>query len=119
MKRDKELIKAILEYAEEYKGKGGVLIKPEHLPDLFQDVSLDVLIRHGLLLLDKGLIKGSADRFGISISRITWEGYEFLDNAREPKVWNAAMKAAGNLSWGVFTAVLTQSAMDNARMLLG
>jgi hypothetical protein len=118
MKRDKELIKAILEYAENYQGKGSPIIKLEHLPDIFHDVEFSDFIRHGKLLLDSGLIKGCADRLGIEVSMITWSGYEFLDNARNPKIWNAAKKAAGDLSWGVFVNVLTATATDYAKSII-
>jgi hypothetical protein len=49
---------------------------------------------------------------------LKWEGYEFLDNARECQVWQAAKKAAGNLSWSVFTKVLTEIATEYAKQFL-
>jgi hypothetical protein len=118
MKRDKELIKAILEVAEAYTGQGVPVIKPENLPDIFSDVDLSTLIRHGRLMIDHGLIKGNAGRHGIDVTAITWAGYDFLDNARNPKVWNAAKKAAGELSWEVFVSVLTATATDYAKSIL-
>jgi hypothetical protein len=116
MKRDKELIKAILIYAEEHDGVP--VIKPETLPPLFRDVSLETLVRHGHLMIDSGLIKGNGSRQGITVSAITWEGYEFLDNARNTNVWNSALKAAGGMSWGVFVNVLTTLATDQAKSLI-
>ena len=116
MKRDKELIKAILIYAEECDGTP--VIKPETLPPLFHDVPLDTLVRHGQLMIDCGLIKGNSSRGGITVTAITWDGYEFLDNARNTKVWNSAMKAAGGLSWGVFVNVLTATATEYAKSYL-
>jgi hypothetical protein len=116
MKRDKELIRAILIYAEEHEGVP--VIKPESLPSLFRDVSLETLIRHGHLMIDSGLIKGNGSRQGVVVSAITWDGYEFLDNARNTKVWNSALQAAGGASWGVFVSVLTSLAIDQAKSLI-
>jgi hypothetical protein len=118
MKRDKDLIKAILEVAEDAPAKHATVITPRELPDRFSDVSLGELIRHGHLMIDYGLIKGTGDRHGITITSITWNGYEFLDNARETTIWNAAVKAAGGLSWNVFVNVLTETATEYARKIL-
>ena len=116
MKRDKELIKAILIFAEEHEGSP--VIGPTNLPSLFHDVPLENLIRHGQLMIDCGLIKGSIGRNGVTVTGITWDGYEFLDNARNTKVWNSALKAAGGMSWGVFVNVLTSLATDQAKTFI-
>jgi hypothetical protein len=118
MKRDKELIKAILIYAEEYEGRGSPVVTPEILPSEFHDVPLGNLVQHGQLMIDCGLIKGSSSRNGVVVTGITWDGYEFLDNARNTKVWNSALKAAGGASWGVFVNVLTALAIDQAKSLI-
>ena len=69
-------------------------------------------------MIDSGLIKGNVGRNGITVVGITWDGYEFLDNARNTQVWNSALKAAGNMSWSVFVSVLTALATDQARSLI-
>ena len=117
MKRDKELIKAMLIYAEECDRVP--VITPEILPDMFHDVPLENLVRHGQLMIDSGLIKGDSSRNGVTVKAITWDGYEFLDNARNTKVWNSALKAAGGMSWGVFERVLTALATDYAKSVIG
>jgi hypothetical protein len=118
MKRDKELIKAILIFSEEYHGSGAPVITPLDLPELFHHVTLKDFNKHGQLIIDHGLAKGSVLPKGVVISSITWDGYEFLDNARECQVWNAAKKAAGHLSWNVFINVLTETATNYAKSLL-
>ena len=117
MKRDKELIKAILIYAEECEDSPA--IRPETLPDRFHDVPIENLVRHGQLMIDSGLIRGTCGRNGVTVTAITWDGYEFLDNARNTKVWNSALKAAGGMSWGVFERVLTALATDYAKSVIG
>ncbi|MDR3233787.1 MAG: DUF2513 domain-containing protein [Planctomycetaceae bacterium] len=118
MKRDKELIKAILFYAEEWTGAGLPVIEPAKLSDAFHDVSMKDFRQHGQLIFDKGLAKGTLADRGIQIHSITWDGYEFIDNARVGKVWQAATKAAGELSWDVFVTVLSSTAADYAKKLL-
>lgn len=48
------------------------------------------------------------------VGRITWEGYEFLDAARSPEVWDQANKqvasTVGTASLSVLTAVLIEVA---------
>jgi hypothetical protein len=121
MKRDKTLIKEILLFAEEYEGKGMSLITAEILNEHFRrfiepsaDIPLKDFLQHGQLIIDHGLVKGNISKAGIIISSITWEGYEFLDNARDVSVWNSSLKFAGHYSWKVFTNVLTQVATESA-----
>lgn len=45
-----------------------------------------------------------------SFSALTWAGHDFLDDSRESKVWNAAKKAAGTFSFGIFMKVLVETA---------
>jgi hypothetical protein len=118
MKRDKNLIKAILIYAEEYEGNKA-LINRKCLPE-FENISLRDFMRHSQLILDKKLAKGYLSRHseGFVVESITWEGYEFLDDARQHPVWNAATQAAGDMSWKVFTQVLTDTATAFAKSLL-
>jgi hypothetical protein len=116
MKRNKELIKAILFYAEE-STQNIPAVTINDLP-IFQISQID-FIKHCQLIIDYGLIKGKILVSGVlAVESITWEGYEFIDNARESKVWNAATQAAGNLSWKVFTNVLTETAINFAKSFL-
>jgi len=123
MKRDKELIKHLLFYAEEWPGPGApamtVEVLSKHSNCVF-DISTMDFLRHGELLFDKGLAKGRCvDNGSIAIYSITWDGYEFIDNARNSKVWAAATKAAGDLSWDVFISVLTATATNYAKSSIG
>ena len=49
-------------------------------------------------------------------TRLTWLGYEFIDNAQDPKVWSQAEKAVekvGDVSFGVWTNVLSTMVIQN------
>jgi hypothetical protein len=115
MKRNKELIKAILLYAEKQED----VIFEIQADELLINPTNDELKYHLQMMQECGLLKGSPRKGErVIITGITWAGYEFLENAREAKVWNAAKQAAGNLSWGVFVSVLTETATEYAKSIL-
>jgi len=108
MKRDMDLIKAILHHAEEYDGDDTPAFDQKDLPETFHTVSEHAWVLHCNLIVDRGLVKGSLDRGSkLTVSAITWEGYDFLDHSRSPEVWNAAKTTAGHLSFGAFVNILT------------
>jgi hypothetical protein len=115
MKRDKDLIKDMMILVEENES-GAIFITPESLPA--HNISKEILVNHGKILMEAGLLTGSLRKDGIVVTGITWQGYEFLDNSRNSKIWNATKKAAGDLSWGVFFNTLTAVATDYAKRLL-
>jgi len=108
MKRDFDLIKAILHHAEEHEGNDTPVFDQTDLPEAFHGVSEPSWVLHCNLIVDRGLVKGSLDRSSqFTVSAITWEGYDFLDHSRSPEVWNAAKSTAGHLSLGAFVNILT------------
>jgi len=89
MKRDMDLIRTILLQIEEKGGNpfGSVALAiPDHSPA--------AVSHHILLLHDAGLIHATDDsttaEFRMEANRLTWEGHEFLDAARNDTVWNKA-----------------------------
>jgi hypothetical protein len=118
MQRDKELIRAILIFSAEFDGKYNPLITPEVLPERFHQIEFNDFCRHCQMIIDQGLAKGSVLRSGFCLTAITWAGYDFLENARDNKIWQTATKAAGHLSWGVFVNVLTETATAVAKKAL-
>lgn len=119
MKRNMGLVREILFFAEaKCDGAYAYSVTPDELPG-FESEDQTTVTLHAQLMKERGLIKASFNRGGEAhISSITWEGYEFIDDARDPKVWDATIKAAGSLSWGVFTSVLNSAAVDHAKSLL-
>jgi len=129
MERNLELVKKILVKAEEHCAPDKALFVYDveiegHDKDAIR-YHCDLLFEAGLLLPSPAesyrFTKASDDPRGYStfvIHRLTWEEHEFLDNAREPKVWDAAVQTAGNLSWGTFTSVLTALACEYAKAKL-
>jgi hypothetical protein len=76
---------------------------------------------HALLILDAGLALGQ-DISGLGgsaeggISRLTWEGHEFLDAARDESRWKQAISmvggTAGTVTMGVLKELLVQMLTD-------
>ena len=91
MKRDMELIRTILLQIEEKGGdpRGGVELD-------FPDHPEEVVSHHVLLLQEAGLIDAfdltTRAGFRMHPKRLTWEGHEFLDAARNDTIWNKAQK---------------------------
>ena len=109
MKRNMELIREILLFVEEScDGKKYVSIEDAHL----HEDDRYVIYEHCRLLIDKHLVKAMlTDEMVCYFDALTWEGHDFLDNARNSTVWKAAVKSAGKLSFGVFQKVLESAAV--------
>lgn len=116
MKRDMELIRAImLNLESECRPYHSYSVKQDDFPG----ASADDIKESCRLIAERGLAKGTATRSGFSFSSITWEGHDFIDNARENKIWQAAKDAAGTLSFGVFKEILHKTAVAYALDKLG
>jgi hypothetical protein len=82
--------------------------------------TLPELNAHLLLLADAGFID-SAEPFGDGLvcGRMTWEGHEFLDLARDQSRWNKALKALAERGTSVALSVLHDLLNVLARKSLG
>jgi hypothetical protein len=86
MKRDMELIRAIL-----------LEVEGETPPPDTSHWNNKQKAYHAALLLDAGLVKGSAfenyyqkEKRAVELHRLTWQGHEFLDATRDSKIWKLA-----------------------------
>ena len=91
MKRNINLILAILSALEEDETASGNNYVSLNIPDYSQDE----ILYHVRLLSDAEMIvaEESNDREGISM-RLTWQGHEFLDSARDENSWEQAKEEA-------------------------
>ena len=87
-------------------------------PIMLKDYSEEGIGYHCLLLSEADLIL-AADSTSISSMtptaipiRITWSGYEFLDNARDERIWSRAKQSISSASFSVWTSVLTKYVMQ-------
>ena len=90
MRRDFDLIRLLLQQIE------GV----ENVDDLSNYTDAQQLY-HSCLLIEGGLVHGNimvgqnGDPVGTRVSRLTWDGHEFLDITRDPSVWSKVKGAVG------------------------
>jgi len=115
MRRDSDLIRAIL-LAIEGDDRCEVL----RLPSIegYRDEAVHF---HARLLIEKGFLKTHfPDRVGREpwvCIRLTWEGYDFLDNIRDPQVWRAVKRASVKVgSWSIDTLAAIAKAMILAKV---
>jgi hypothetical protein len=106
MKRDIQLIRKILIEIE--KTSDGVRIAQVKIENYPREQ-----IQYHLALLDEaGLIIAKDASSGGSLSimpiRLTWEGYEFLDNARNDTVWNKTLHDIGEITESVALPLLRE-----------
>lgn len=117
MKRDMDLIRQVLLLLEE-KPAGPVMSNDLHAS--IENVETIDLLSHLELMTDAGLIKARVTWYTAGnggkavINSITWEGYEFLEAAREGSIWEKAKRAAGALSFEVLKHFLITAAKNQA-----
>jgi len=85
MKRDIDLVRLLLLRSE---GDEDAKRKVEEYAD-------DVRAYHVTIMLDAGLFIGESDKladgsYATSVTRLTWNGHDFLDAARNETVWRKA-----------------------------
>jgi len=90
MKRDMDLIRDLLLYVENDRKFNG---QTEFILDNSREIgmpdrSIEEITYHVVLLVKAGYLEGTADSMWPVISRLTWQGHEFLDNIRDQDVWS-------------------------------
>lgn len=116
MKLDLDLVRDILLDVEATPANQPANV---NLPDRDEDAVLE----HIELLIEAGLLDGSVLPSGMgkhrlyaaNVARLTWDGHEFLDNARNDQVWartKAIVKEKGGAaSFAVVKGLLTATAL--------
>lgn len=116
MKRDMDLVRAILFVVEEH---------PEGFAprEIKIDLYTDERIAYHAYIMNEARLVVATDTTHLGstspqamVIRLTWAGHEFLDSAREPARWQKAkeiIKKVGGASIAVWTAVLTDLVQKN------
>jgi hypothetical protein len=92
MKRDMDLIREILLYAEESPAGTPWSARP------LLDHDLKEVIEHVMLLKDAGYVDATTLQHSAAmIRRITHDGHEFLNTSRDKTLWEKAKEQAKNL----------------------
>jgi len=79
MERDLDLIRDILLFVQKEENKN----KNVEIPGF----SSDEIRNHVKLMHDKNLIEAQFTKSGYFISRIKWDGYEFIKGTKDNKTW--------------------------------
>jgi hypothetical protein len=101
-----------------------IMLKIEALPPgppvlyRISEVEDLVLLNHLEMLIEAGLVRGKISRSQgsrgdvIGISTLTWEGHEWIDAVRDPRVWEETkttmLENGGALSFELTKAVATR-----------
>jgi len=111
MKRDMDLVREIMLKIEALPAGPPVLSRIGEVEDV-------VLLNHLEMLIEAGLVRGKISRSQgsrgdvIGISTLTWEGHEWLDAVRDPRVWEEAkttlLESGDSLSFELTRAVATR-----------
>ena len=122
MKRDMDLVREIMLKIEALPAGPPVLYRIGEVEDL-------VLLNHLEMLIDAGLVRGKISRSQgargdiIGISTLTWEGHEWIDVVRDPRVWDEAKRTllenGGALSFELTKAVATRILRSRVGLLPG
>ena len=101
MKRDMDLIRDLLLAIEDKEETdGNHLFQFDEKDDLgIVGHSKEQVNYHLVMLIESGLLKGEESYDRPIISKLTWQGHDFLDYVRDPEIWqktkDGAKKAGG------------------------
>jgi len=117
MKRDFELVKKIMLHIEEH----------DDLEFDFGEDDQQLVAYHVAILNEANLIhavsvpalNGTYQLQETGSTRLTWEGHEFLDAAKNPSVWEKAKKKVASTGGSVSFAVITKLLQEIVTEALG
>jgi Hypothetical protein (DUF2513) len=121
MKRDMDLIRELMLHIEENPLSDGAHWFHPTTPE---DIGISGYSRkevgyHLGMLIEEGFIKGkmSMDEMPL-INKLTWKGHEFLDDTRDPGIWDKTKKRAEGLT-SIGIAFIWEIAKAEIRKKLG
>jgi hypothetical protein len=113
MKRDMDLIRELLLKLESLPlPMGSVFIFSGRESEVsVGDFTADAINYHLNLLQEAGLIEspGSGTSIGVTFARLSWAGHDFLDNTRDPDIWEKSKSRAQTVA-GVGLGLLLEIA---------
>jgi len=121
MERDMDLVRDLLLHIEgdpQYDGQRW--LRPEIPSEMGSPHhSIEEIAYHLNLLVEAGYLRGMTVLSGMpAISRMTWQGHEFLDNIRDEDVWSKTKERIKGLS-GIALGVVAQIAEAEIKKRLG
>lgn len=120
MERDMDLIRDLLLQVEVDPLLDGYHFRNFDESD-FPDHTNEEIAYHVDLLIEAGLVKGgdaTMDSASAPVSRLTWEGHEFLDNVKDAGIWKQVKARISTLP-GIALTVVAEIAKAEVRKRLG
>jgi hypothetical protein len=119
MKRDMELIRELMLAIESQDGDFNYeSVEKIGYEEPQIDYHLGLLIEAGLVVGEVHPLQGGYSPI-IVVDKLSWEGHEFLDNARNESVWKGTMKQVKEKGEGISIALLTQLLISAAKQHFG
>jgi hypothetical protein len=125
MQRDMDLIRDLLLGIEaDTRLDGTQWIFPDEefnlgVIGLSKQHSREEIAFHLAMLIEAGFVKGRAGIMGdVAISKLTWQGHEFLDDIRDPGIWGKTKERLRGLP-SVAIGVIGEIAKAEVRKHLG
>jgi len=96
MKRDMDLVRDLLLAIESDPNFDGMShIMPDDPSDLgITNRSSEEVTYHLVMLIEIGLVVGKPTMQMPIISRLSWQGHDFLDTVRDPEIWRETKEGA-------------------------
>ena len=113
MRRDMDLIRKLLLHVEGAEP-----------PDV-REYRQEQQTYHYALIVEAGLAHGTVfegeegEPINVAITRLTWKGHEFLDDARSNTVWQRTRKALAETGVTVSLVIMRELLQREARQFLG
>jgi Hypothetical protein (DUF2513) len=119
MKRDMELIRALMLSIESQDGDFNYeSVKAIGYDEPQIEYHLDLLIEARLVVGEVHPLQGGYSPI-ITVERLSWDGHEFLDNARNESIWKETVKIVKEKGGSVAVGVLTQILASVAKQQFG
>ncbi|MDR2757615.1 MAG: DUF2513 domain-containing protein [Planctomycetaceae bacterium] len=119
MKRDNDLIRDILLFVEQHGDNNNVLTLS--VRDFFKsspNVTQNILDNHIELLTERKFLKAEPHQLGWFVLGLTWDGHDFLSNAKDQTIWSKSKQLAGHLSFDIFATVIKDIALNITRSVV-
>jgi DNA-binding transcriptional ArsR family regulator len=114
MQRDMDLARKILMEIEKFPTVQNYTFNIRGYEE--QEVAYHIMLLKEASLIEAATEQDNSGKLYAEPRRLTWQGHEFLDNARDETRWNEAKKIAGqkggSMAFDVIKGVLVQLALQ-------
>jgi len=100
-------------------GDNVVTLTPQYFRPMFPELPKNTLDEHIRLLVEVGFLEAEPHQMGWFITRLTWNGQDFLANANDETIWQKTKQVAGHLSFAVFVETLKAKILAATTALTG